>query len=336
MVDTVNKDEGKTAAAIWAEEAATPTPSDAAGGNPLNDPAPAATVAPANPAPVNPAPAATAPVQNPAPAPAPAGDDPYAGLHPQIAQRLRGIDGLEQRLRKSEGTIGHLNSSMKNVQDENTRLKTALEQRATTAASGGAAPTAAAVKAAGKDSEQWKALQAEFPEWAAAVDERIGSQAPQQAPIDLDELRKQIGDELAGQLTTKLTAEISDKIQAATEERLVNVAHRGWKDTVKTPAFTGWMQAQPAEVQALGASAVAEDAIALLDGFKDWQRAQPVPVDPAAVAADRKRRLQDAATITRGNTSQAPIKSVEDMSPEEMWNFEADQLNRQKAAQNRR
>jgi hypothetical protein len=324
------QDEGKTAAQIWAEEAVQPTPLNDHSETPSPTPAPAPAPAP------SPA-AAPAPAPSPAPAPAPAGDDPYAGLHPTIAQRLRGLDGLEQRLRKSEGTLGNLNSTLKTVQDENAKLKTALEQRATTAASGGAAPTAAAVAAAAGKSEKWEALKAEFPEWAEAVEERLGTQAgQQQAPVDLDALRKQIGDELAGSLTTKLTEEISASIQAATEERLVNVAHRGWKDTVKTPAFTQWMQAQTPEVQALGSSPVAEDAIALLDGFKSWQATQPAPVDPARIAAERKQRLQDAATVARGGTSQAPIRSTDDMSAEELWAFEAAELDRKKRAQNAR
>jgi len=314
-----NADEGKTAAQIWAEESAgqqTTPPADA----PAPTPAPAPEAAVPTPAP---APA-------PAPSPAPAADDPYAGLHPAVVQRLRGLDGLEQRLRKSEGTIGNLNSQLTGLKDENSRMKTALEQRASTAAAGGSAPTAAAVTAAGKNSEKWAALKEEFPEWAEAVEERLAGQ-PSQAPVDLDSLRTQIRDELTGELTGRITADV----QAATEDRLVNVAHRGWKDLVKTQQFADWMKAQPSEVQALGASPVAEDAIALLDNFKDWQRAQPAPVDPQKVAAERKQRLQDAASLVRGGNSQQPIKSPDDMSAEELWAYEAAQLERQKQGQRR-
>jgi hypothetical protein len=323
------QDTGKTAEQIWAEEAVQPTPPNQNVEAPSPAPAPAPAPAP------SPA-AAPAPAPSPAPSPAPAGDDPYAGLHPTIAQRLRGLDGLEQRLRKSEGTLGNLNSTLRTVQDENAKLKTALEQRATTAASGGAAPTAAAVAAAGKNSEKWDALKAEFPEWAEAVEERLGQAGQQQAPVDLDALRKQIGDELTASLTERLTPQIREQLQGETEERLVNVAHRGWKDTVKTPAFTEWMKAQTPEVQALGGSPVAEDAIALLDGFKSWQATQPAPVDPARVAAERKQRLQDAATVARGGSSQTPIRSTDDMSADELWAFEAAELDRKRRAQNQR
>lgn len=326
MSDIVpNADEGKTAAQIWAEETAV-TPGEVKPEPVVATPAP------------TPAPAAAAPAPSPAPSPAaatPPADDIYAGLHPAVAQRLRGVEGLEQRLRKNEGITGNLNSQLKASQDEVAKLKTALDQRATSAAAGVVAPTAAAVAAAAGKSEKWNQLKAEFPEWAEAVEERLGSQAPA-AAVDLDALRKQIGDELAASLTTNLTASIRSQIQGETEERLVNVAHRGWKDTVKTPQFTDWMKGQPAEVQALGASPVAEDAIALLDGFRSWQTTQPVPVDPATVAAQRKQRLTDAATLVRGGASQAPVKSTDDMSAEELWAFEAANLDRVRAAQKAR
>lgn len=302
----------QTAEQMWAEEAANTSTATA-------DPAPAAPNLTPEPA----APAATAPAAPAAPAAPVTQEDPYAGLHPAVAERLKSVDGLAQRLRQTEGHIGGLGSQLKDVQQENVRLKTDLAAATKAAAASGAAtPTTAAVQAAGKNSEKWKALQEQFPEWAEAVDERLG--APQ-VPPDLDALRTQVRDEITSDLTTRITADVRASIAAETESRLVNIAHRGWTDTVKTQAFVDWMGKQSPEVQALGASPVAEDAIQLLDSFKDSQKGLPPPVDPAKIKADRQARLKEAASIARGSNALAPVKSEEDMTPEELWNYFAAQ-----------
>ncbi|NUX58659.1 hypothetical protein [Paraburkholderia youngii] len=245
-------------------------------------------------------------------------DDPYAGLHPTIRAKLEAQDLLAERLRKAEGHIGGLSSENKRITAELAAAKAAADAVRS-------APTQTQVANAQRSTEKWDQLKQDFPEWADALEERLGSNAQP----DLDGLRRQIRDELTPQLTSEISARLKADIAAETEGRLVNVAHRGWKDLVKTPEFTAWYGQQPEHVKALGASPTAEDAITLLDHYKAQAASRP---DAAAIKASRQQRMQDAATVVRGNAAMAPVKSTDDMTPEEYWNH----LARQDAAATKR
>lgn len=262
----------------------------------------AAEATPAEAAPATPAtPAAQAKVE---PTPA-ANDDPYAGLHPTIRAKLEAQDLLADRLRKAEGHIGGLSSENKRINAELAAAKAAADAVRS-------APSQAQVATAQRNTEKWDQLKADFPEWADALEERLGNTAQP----DLDGLRNQIREELTPQLTSEISARLKADIAAETEGRLVNVAHRGWKDTVKTPDFQTWYGQQPDHVKALGASPTAEDAITLLDHYKAQTVGRP---DAAAIKASRQQRMQEAATVARGTATMAPVKSTDDMSPEEYW-----------------
>jgi hypothetical protein len=237
--------------------------------------------------------------------PAPNNDDPYAGLHPTIRAKLESQDLLAERLRKAEGHIGGLSSENKRINAELAAAKAAAEAVRS-------APSQTQVANAQRSTEKWDQLKQDFPEWADALEERLGGNAQP----DLEALRNQIRDELTPQLTSDISARLKADIAAETEGRLVNVAHRGWKDTVKTPDFQTWYGQQPDHVKALGASPTAEDAITLLDHFKAQTANKP---DAAAIKASRQQRMQEAATVARGTASMAPVKSTDDMSPEEYW-----------------
>lgn len=257
---------------------------------------------------------APTPVQTPA-APAavatPAAVDPYAGLHPSIRTRLESVDALAERLRKAEGHIGGLSSENKRLKEEFVATAKAVS------ATGARAPTQAQVSTV-----KWDQLKTEFPEWAEALEERLGG--VNTAQPDIDGLRNQIREELTSQLTTSISATLKSEIAAETEGRLVNAAHRNWRDTVKTKDFSDWYEKQGSDVQALGASPKAEDAMALLDKYQAQKAGTPA-ADPAAIKAARAARLQDAATVARGGSTTVPVKSTEDMTPQEYWNHLAAQ-----------
>ena len=304
---------------MWDQELAAASGNTDAAATPAPTPAPAVQPA-ATPAASTPAPAAAAP----APAAATPADDPFAGLHPAVRARLESIDGLTQRLRNTEGHIGGLTS-------ENKRLAGEVAAAQAAAKTSTAAPTTAQMQAAQASTAKWDQLKTEFPEWADALEERLSRVQPAQP--NLDELRNQIRGELTQQLTTDITARVSADLAAKTEDRLVNVAHRGWKDTVKTKEFTDWYAKQPTEVQQLGASPVAEDAIALLDKYQVHRSAQAPAVDPAQVKQQRQQRLQEAASMARGNASVPPVKSPNDMTDQEYWDYAANQLMQQRQQQ---
>lgn len=261
-----------------------------------------------------PADAAATPVAAPAPTPAPTpapstAADPYEGLHPAIRKQLDDQAAMMDRLRKTEGHIGGLTSELKRTKDELAAAKAAALQVRE-------APTAAAVAAAQKSTEKWDALKTDFPEWAEALEERLGGNAQP----DLDGLRSQIQDELTANLAPKIRNELKAELAAETEGRLVGIAHRGWRSTVNTPEFAAWLNVASPEVKALADSSVAEDAIDLLDRFKAQVAQQP---DPRKIAESRKARLAEAATVARGASATNPVKSTADMSAEELWDFYA-------------
>lgn len=238
-------------------------------------------------------------------------DDPYAGLHPAVRAKLEQQDQLVNRLRNAEGHIGGLVSENKRIKDELAAAKAAADAVRS-------APTQAQVQQAKASTEKWDQLKTDFPEWADALEERLGANAQP----DLDGLRNQIREQLTPELTEQISTKLRADIAAETEGRLVNVAHRGWRDTVKTPEFVAWYEKQPADIKALGASPTAEDAIALLDAFKETTVNRP---SAAQIKQQRQQRMQEAASVARGNQGAAPVKSTDDMSPEEYWNHLARQ-----------
>ena len=67
------------------------------------------------------------------------------------------------------------------------------------------------------------------------------------------------------QVQTKKDVKQSD----ISEERKIEQVHPGWKELVITGAFTRWRNAQSANIQELGASEKAADAIRMLDLYKN-------------------------------------------------------------------
>jgi hypothetical protein len=298
-MSTPNADEGKTPQQIWDEMAAetgnleTPAPA------PVEDPTKAE---PVKPAPV--APAATAPVVVP-----PVVQDPYEGLSPGLKQKMIDLESLAGRTRKVEGHVGNLTAENKRLVDELATLK-ALPARQK--------PSEQQVQKAAKSTDKWDALTKEFPEWAEAVNERLGNNAEP----DIDALRSQIREELTADLTTNITATVRASIAAETEVRLLNVAHRGWRDTINSPAFKAWQGSQPEDVRNLAFSDKAEDAMEMLDLYKAQQPDAQRQIDPNAILEARRKQLADAASVARGNgAGLVPIRSTDDMTDKEYWDF---------------
>lgn len=239
--------------------------------------------------------------------------DPYEGLSPAVKAKLEQLDTLAASMRTAHTHIGNLMQQNKSLVEQVAAAKQAIP-------AGTPTPTAAQVTEATKSFAKFEQLKKDFPELVDALEERFGAVAP--AP-DLDALRSQIQEQLEGEITTKLTAKVRDEIAAETEARLLNAAHRNWTETVKSKEFTEWTQKQAPEIQALGASPKAEDAMQMLDLFKAQQAVAAPRVDPAKVLADRQARLKEAAGLTRGTSAMEPVKSIDDMTPAEQWAFMA-------------
>ena len=226
----------------------------------------------------------------------------------EIRARLGVLDRLEQRVRNTEGHIGGLTSELGTFRKE---LKAAATAAAATAP--GAAPNQTQIAAAAKNLAKWESLKSDFPEWADAIDERLGANV--QPKVNVDEIRQQV----AAELTPRLKAEI----EASMEPRLVDVAHRGWRMLVNTPDFVQWINAQPENVRQLAASPKADDAIDLLDRYKETRKV--LPKTSEEIAAERQARLRQAANTPRGQGANTPRRSADDMTDEEYWAYLAKQ-----------
>ena len=210
-----------------------------------------------------------------------------------VRESLSTIAAVQGRLRNIEGHIGGLTSVTK-------ELKAAITAARTAAADKGAdAPTDAQVAAATQSTAKWKQMQEDFPEWAAAMEEKLAGMKG--GTVDTGAITKGVVDQVGPMLKEA-------EVRARNFAR-VDIAHEGWEDTVKTPEFSTWLKSQPEDVQALAASDHARDAIKLLDGFK----ASKSPAQSPA-KEDPKARLEAAVAPTKATAVTKPEPMTEEQA----------------------
>jgi hypothetical protein len=108
------------------------------------------------------------------------------------------------------------------------------------------------------------------------------------------------------------------------EKARIEGKHEDWEMTVNTPEFVNWFSVQTPETRALAGSASAKDAIRMLDMFQS-AKAKPA----SEIKQERGARLAAAAVTRPGQV--APPKTLDDLSPEELWNYEATKREKTKA-----
>lgn len=150
----------------------------------------------------------------------------------------------------------------------------------------------AMAKAAG--SEDWNALEQDFPDIARALESRLDEDRQDRARLQ--------------QEVAEMRASVQSTQQQAHEQYLGNqqdalqARHSDWKEVVNAPAFQQWLQQQPPSIQTLTESDDAAEAAALLDLFKG---ANPEAGSDAAQAdaqvqrAKRQQRLEGAQVPQR-------------------------------------
>jgi hypothetical protein len=248
----------------------------------------------------------TLPQLNDEPISAPAQEakaDPLAGLPEEVRIALGKITDLEtanaqllHHVKTAEGRVAAMQREFQQA------------RQATTAVNADDAPSQGAIAAAAKNPEKWEQLKQDFPEWAGAMEEYVGAklsgmQSGVQAMQVVDYVQEQLAAERA-------------QMKAAIEEARVEGKYEDWRDTVNSPDFAQWYAIQPDDVKALAESSTARDAIKMLDMFHTV-RAKPA----SDIKQERGARLAAAATSRPGQTP--PPKTIGDMSPEELWNYEA-------------
>jgi len=201
--------------------------------------------------------------------------DPWDGVSPVVREQLEALSKLPDQLRNLAGHVGGLKSQL------NTALaaaKAAAERR------GDEAPSEAQVNVALADPKAMERLMEDFPDLAGpvanelrAIHQRIGQMSP---GVD-------------AQVVEAMRAQVKSDALRELRMELVDDAHEGWRDLVKTEQFKTWFASQPDAVKSLAQSDRATDAIKLLDAHRD-------SVESAAKAAKdkevRKRRLEAAVS----------------------------------------
>lgn len=235
--------------------------------------------------------------------------DPFANVPSAVKDRLIGLESLVTqlgtRLRNAEGHIGGLNH----------QLKEQLSAAKQATAGGHSAPTAAEIAAVqGNDSALTK-LKSEYPEFGAALEKVLDERAPQRAAKQ----PQAAAPAPAGEPDVReILSRVDAQGDALYRKVAVEVSHPGWQSTVKTPAFIGWLQQQPREVQMLAASDEPQDAIRLLNLHKGSSQG----------ATTRQQRLDAAAALPQGRVSGAKPKAIEQMTKAEYWTY-LDNLDKQ-------
>lgn len=232
-------------------------------------------------------------------------EDPLAGLSDVVRAKLAQIDELAtanaqllHHVKTAEGRVAAM-------QREFQQARVAQQQVAPQEA-----PSQGQIANAAKNPEKWEQLKEDFPEWAGAMEEYVASK--------LGSVQSQQG--LDPQQVAAFVQQQVDQTKAemrqAIEEARVDGKYENWKDTVNTLEFTQWFTVQSPEIRSLANSDSARDAIRMLDLFHDTKKRSA-----SDIKQERGQRLAAAATTRPGQTP--PPKTLDDMSPEELWNYEA-------------
>jgi hypothetical protein len=233
-------------------------------------------------------------------------EDPLAGLSDVVRAKLAQIDDLAtanaqllHHVKTAEGRVAAM-------QREFQQARVAQQQVAPQEA-----PSQGQIVNAAKNPEKWEQLKDDFPEWAGAMEEYVASQ--------LGSVRSQgnmlTPEQVAGYVQQQVEQTKSEMRQAIEEAR-VDGKYENWKDTVNTLEFTQWFTVQSPETRSLANSDSARDAIRMLDMFHETKKRSA-----SDIKQERGQRLAAAATTRPGQTP--PPKTLDDMSAEELWNYEA-------------
>lgn len=215
------------------------------------------------------------------------GQDERGALSPEERDLLRQIPDLVHLVKSTVGRVGSLQSELQKIG------RAAASQAAD-------APTDKQISQASGNPEAWKRLKEDFPDWAEGVEALVASRVssiPRQE-VDLD---KALEERLA-----KVKAEWQAEREREAEEEIAE-ERPDWKTVVTSKPFADWLMQQPAEYTKRALEAWKPRAV--LKVLSDYENAKK----PASRLA--------TATIPKGSSKANIAKSVEDMSPEEYWNY---------------
>lgn len=244
-----------------------------------------------------------APQSEPEPEPVP--EDPFAGLPEAVKAKLAEIDELKKA---NEDLRHHVKTTEGRVAAWQREREQQKQQPAV------ATPTPVELSKAAADSEKWTQLKQDFPEWAEAMEEYVSTRVGAgQSGVSQDQIN---------QLIEERTAQIRAETQDALEYAKLETKYENWRETVNDQGFLEWAKKQPVDVYNLIYSPKASDAVKMLDMFEASKTA------PSRIQDQRKATLDNAVTTKPG--ASRPSKTLDSMTPEELWTYEAKQLQKRK------
>ena len=232
-------------------------------------------------------------------------EDPLAGLSPTVRAKLAQIDELAQANAQLLHHVKTTEGRVAAMQREAQQARQAATQEA---------PSQTAIVSAAKNPEKWDQLKQDFPEWAGAMEEYVASKVGGQ--------QQGLTPEQVSGYVQQQVAQTRAEMGRLMEEARIEGKYENWRDTVNTTEFAQWFTVQSPETRALADSSAARDAIKMLDLFNTSKS-----VSATDIRQERGARLAAAATTRTGQTP--PPKTLGDMSPAELWNYEAKKRERE-------
>jgi hypothetical protein len=234
-------------------------------------------------------------------------EDPLAGLSPAVRAKLAQIDDLAQANAQLLHHVKTTEGRVAAMQREAQQARQAAMQEA---------PTQTAIASAAKNPEKWEQLKQDFPEWAGAMEEYVASK------LGVSSQQQSLSPEAVAQFVQQEVANTKAEMGRLMEEARIEGKYENWRDTINTTEFAQWFTVQTPETRALADSPAAKDAIKMLDLFSTAQTRSA-----GDIKQERGARLAAAATTRTGQTP--PPKTLGDMSPAELWNYEAKKRERE-------
>jgi hypothetical protein len=182
---------------------------------------------------------------------------------------------LETRLRKTEGTLGSINSRLNAMHKAGS--EEAKKQKAKI-------PNKAIVDEAIEDPEKWKKLTEDFPEWAEGTSQYVDLAVKKVSSkiIDKEDIEKYVQEhfaeasqslrnELKQELRAEAEAQRAAEIEKA-EVQKIDKAYPEWNNVAHSDDFLRWLRVQDQETLKLYESDYATDVIKLLDRYHGKQQ----------------------------------------------------------------
>lgn len=239
-----------------------------------------------------------------------AAPDPLAGLpestrklveqiQAKTAEQDATLKAVGQKLATAHGTIGNLTKRLNDSLVTLNQMKPTID--AVEATKQIEAKALVATKAARR-----KELREQLSDFPVVID-YLDEMMPPEAEVKLEPEAKPEA------RTAAPAAELpADREARLIAERELSDLHPKWIEIVRSEAFRSWREAQPAAIQALGASDNPADAAEMLDAYKQ-QKSDAAQV--AQVEADRQARLRRGESVPgRGTAQQGEVPT-----PDALW-----------------